>query len=64
MCTKHGCSHTNSFKTLRHQFKGIMESKFDQLTKLKQLLDSGALTQEEFDAAKKRILDSDNAPEA
>ena len=39
-----------------------MESKFDQLTKLKQLLDSGALTQEEFDAAKKRILDSDNAP--
>ena len=41
-----------------------MESKFDQLTKLKQLLDSGALTQEEFDAAKKRILDSDNAPEA
>lgn len=34
--------------------------KLNQLTKLKALLDSGALTQEEFDAAKARILaDSD-----
>ena len=39
-----------------------MTSKYDQLTQLKALLDSGALTQEEFDAAKKRILDSDEEP--
>lgn len=37
-----------------------MESKYDKLSQLKNLLDSGALTQEEFDAAKKRLLDADD----
>lgn len=31
--------------------------KFDQLKKLKELLDSGAITQEEYDAEKKKILE-------
>lgn len=39
-----------------------MENKYAQLAQLKSLLDSGALTQEEFDAAKKRILDSEDKP--
>jgi len=34
------------------------DDKMDQLTKLKQLLDMDALTQEEFDAQKARILAS------
>lgn len=38
-----------------------MASKYDQLTKLKDLLDAGTLTQEEFDAAKKRILDTEDS---
>lgn len=32
-------------------------SKADELKKLKELLDSGALTQKEYDAEKKKILD-------
>lgn len=40
-----------------------MKTKYDQLAQLKTLLDSGALTQEEFDAAKKRILDSVDTPQ-
>lgn len=31
--------------------------KFDQLKKLKELLDSGAITKEEYDAQKKKLLD-------
>lgn len=38
-----------------------MESKYEQLTKLKQLLDEGALTQEEFEKAKNRILNSEES---
>lgn len=38
--------------------KQIMESKYEQLENLKQLLDTGALTQEEFEVAKQRILDN------
>ena len=38
-----------------------MESKYDRLTQLKKLLDSGALNQDEFDAAKKRILDTEDS---
>jgi hypothetical protein len=34
------------------------DDKMDQLAKLKQLLDMGALTQEEFDGQKARILGS------
>ena len=34
------------------------EDKFDNLRKLKELLDSGILTQEEFDTQKKQILNS------
>lgn len=37
-----------------------MKTKYDQLAQLKTLLDSGTLTQEEFDSAKKRLLSSDN----
>lgn len=37
-------------------------SKYNQLSQLKALFDGGALTQEEFDAAKKRILESDETP--
>ena len=33
-------------------------SKYDDLAKLKTLLDSGVITQEEFDAKKKEILNS------
>lgn len=36
-----------------------MESKYDQLTQLKALLDAGVLSQEEFEAAKRRILESE-----
>ena len=32
------------------------QPKYENLTKLKELLDSGAITQEEFDAKKKQIL--------
>ena len=32
------------------------KSKYEQISELKQLLDSGALTQEEFDSEKKKIL--------
>lgn len=35
-----------------------MESKYEQLSQLKTLLDSGALTQEEFDEVKRKILDA------
>lgn len=35
-----------------------MEEKTEQLTQLKGLLDSGALTQEEFDQQKQKILNS------
>ena len=35
-----------------------MEEKTNQLTQLKGLLDSGVLTQEEFDAQKQKILNS------
>lgn len=38
-----------------------METKYEQLSQLKTLLDSGALTQEEFDAAKKRILNTEES---
>jgi hypothetical protein len=32
------------------------QSNFDEIAKLKQLLDNGAITQEEFDAKKKQLL--------
>lgn len=35
-------------------------SKIDAIVKLKELLDSGALTQEEFDVQKKKLLEDDN----
>ena len=34
-----------------------MPSKVDQIKEIKELLDAGALTQKEFDAQKKEILD-------
>jgi hypothetical protein len=34
------------------------QDRFDELMKLKQLLDAGVLTQGEFDAEKQKILDS------
>lgn len=36
--------------------------KYENLTKLKEFLDSGVLSQEEFDAEKKKILDATEAP--
>ena len=42
-----------------------MDTQYDQLTKLKGLLDAGTLTQKEFDAAKQRVLNeeaSTNSP--
>ena len=36
--------------------------KYENLTKLKELLDAGVLSQEEFDAEKKKILDATEAP--
>ena len=36
--------------------------KYKNLTKLKELLDAGVLSQEEFDAEKKKILDATEAP--
>ena len=36
--------------------------KYENLTKLKELLDAGVLSQEEFDAEKKKILDTTEAP--
>ena len=38
-----------------HSEKSIDEKSIDKLTKLKELLDSGAITQEEFDQEKKKI---------
>ena len=43
--------------------KEVAESKpdkYDQLAKLKKLLDDGVLTQEEYDAEKKKILEQKN----
>lgn len=37
----------------------IDENKIEQIKRLKSLLDSGALTTEEFNLAKKRLLESD-----
>lgn len=37
--------------------KEAKQDKFEQLKKLKELLDSGAITQEEFDKEKKKILE-------
>ena len=39
-----------------------MNTKYDQLKELKNLLDSGLLTQEEFDKAKQRVLDNSIQP--
>lgn len=36
-----------------------MSNKYEELTKLKELLDSGVLSQEEFDTAKKKLLEGD-----
>lgn len=36
--------------------------KYENLTKLKELLDAGVLSQEEFDAEKKKILDATETP--
>ena len=36
-----------------------MTDKYEELTKLKELLDSGVLTKEEFDTAKKKLLEGD-----
>lgn len=41
-----------------------MTSKHDQLSKLNVLLESGVLTQEEFDAAKRRVINSQNEPKS
>jgi hypothetical protein len=38
---------------------GNMSDKYDQLKKLKKLLDEGVLTQAEYDAEKKKILEQD-----
>ena len=37
-------------------------SKYEELSKLKELLDAGVLSKEEFDAEKKKILDATEAP--
>ena len=39
-----------------------MSDKYQRLQQLKSLLDSGVLSQEEFDAEKKKILDATEAP--
>lgn len=39
-----------------------MSDKYQQLKQLKSLLDSGVLSQEEFDAEKKKILDTTETP--
>lgn len=39
-----------------------MADKYQQLQQLKSLLDSGVLSQEEFDAEKKKILDAPETP--
>ena len=39
-----------------------MSDKYQRLQQLKSLLDSGVLSQEEFDAEKKKILDAKEAP--
>lgn len=37
-------------------------NRYDNLTKLKELLDSGVLNQEEYDAEQKKILDTPETP--
>lgn len=39
-----------------------MSNKYEELTKLKELLDSGVLNQEEFDAAKNKLLEEEPQP--
>lgn len=40
------------------------QHQIEELNKLKSLLDSGILTQEEFEAEKAKILESSNLPQA
>lgn len=44
-------------QTMRRDTVVVQTSKYDELEKLKQLLDKGIITQEEFDAKKKQLLD-------
>lgn len=45
-----------SMKKLSDETEQNFSQKYDQLAKIKELLDSGAISQEEFDAEKQKIL--------
>jgi len=49
--------------TISTSAKNDAESAADTLLKYKQLLDSGAITQEEYDTMKSRVMEGDVAPE-
>ena len=42
--------------TMKQTGKPAKADRIEELTKLKELLDAGAITQEEFDAKKKQML--------
>ncbi len=44
------------FSTIKEDKKPSTQSNYDEVKKLKELLDIGAITQEEFDAKKKQLL--------
>lgn len=64
-CETHGKNMFNSYKPQRVTTSqqeataaaNAQNSNLDQLAKLKELLDQGVITQEEFDAKKKQLLD-------
>lgn len=54
-CEIRDCSKNDQATTIIQQAK--QDDKYDKLKKLKELLDAGVLTQDEFDAEKKKILE-------
>ncbi len=42
-----------------HDVETTVKDKYDQLKKLKELLDAGAITQDEYDSEKKKILSNE-----
>lgn len=49
-----------SMKLSRYHYSNNANQKYEQLSKIKELLDNGAISQEEFEAEKEKILNRDD----
>ncbi|HQS65841.1 MAG TPA: SHOCT domain-containing protein [Sulfuricurvum sp.] len=49
-----------SMKLSRDHYSNNANQKYEQLSKIKELLDNGAISQEEFEAEKEKILNRDD----